>query len=66
MFYSELDDLDLEVLKSKGYTYDTYFPEADEMVAFIINAFMEQKNIICQCAAFRLIYLELWKWIMVI
>lgn len=49
VFYSELDDLDLEVLKSKGYTYDTYFPEADEMAAFIVNAYMEQKNIICQC-----------------
>lgn len=49
VFYSELDDLDLEVLKSKGYTYDTYFPEADKMAAFIVNAYMGQKNIICQC-----------------
>ena len=49
VFYSELDDLDLDVLKRKGYTYDTYFPEVDEMVSFIVKAFMSQKGIICQC-----------------
>ena len=49
VFYSELDDLDLDVLKRKGYTYDTYFPEVDEMASFIVKAFMGQKNIICQC-----------------
>lgn len=49
VFYSELDDLDLEVLGRKGYTYDTYFPEADELAAFIVRSYMERKNIICQC-----------------
>ena len=49
VFYSELDDLDLEVLGRKGYTYDTYFPEADEIAAFIVKSYMERKNIICQC-----------------
>ena len=49
VFYSELDDLDLDVLKRKGYTYDTYFPEVDEMASFIVKAFMSQKDIICQC-----------------
>ena len=49
VFYSELEDLDLEVLKRKGYTYDTYFPEADDMAAFIVRAYADGKNIICQC-----------------
>ena len=45
----KLEDLDLEVLKRKGYTYDTYFPEADSMAMFITKAYMDGKNIICQC-----------------
>lgn len=45
----KLEDLDLEVLKRKGYTYDTYFPEADDMAMFITKAYMDGKNIICQC-----------------
>ncbi|MCR4643831.1 MAG: hypothetical protein K5695_00275 [Oscillospiraceae bacterium] len=49
VFYSELDDLDPEVLEAKGYTYDTYFPEADEIAMFIIKAYMNGKDIICQC-----------------
>ena len=49
VFYSELEDLDLEVLKCKGYTYDTYFPEADNRAMFITKAYMDRKNIICQC-----------------
>jgi len=49
VFYSELDDLDLEVLRQKGYTYDTYFPEADDMAAFIIRALAAGMDIICQC-----------------
>ena len=49
VFYSELDDLDLDVLKSKGYTYDTYFPEAPDIAAFIYNAYNSGMDIICQC-----------------
>ena len=49
VFYSELEDLDLEVLKRKEYTYDTYFHEADDMAAFIVSAYADGKNIICQC-----------------
>ena len=44
VFYSELDDLDLDVLKRKGYTYDTYFPEADDIAAFIYHVYDIQKN----------------------
>lgn len=49
VFYSELEDLDLEVLNRKGYTYDTYFPEADAMAMFIVRAQADGKDIICQC-----------------
>lgn len=49
VFYSELDDLDLEVLKERGYTYDTYFPEADEIAQFIYEAYNSGMDIICQC-----------------
>ena len=44
VFYSELEDLDLEVLKRKGYTYDTYFPEADDMAAFIVRAYADAQK----------------------
>lgn len=49
VFYSELDDLDLEVLKDRGYTYDTYFPEADEIAEFVYHAYSSGMDIICQC-----------------
>lgn len=49
VFYCEVDDLDLDYLKDKGYTYDTFFPEADDMAAFIVKAYMDGKDIICQC-----------------
>lgn len=49
VFYSELDDLDLEVIKRKGLTYNTYFPEADDMAEFIYNAYNNGMDIICQC-----------------
>lgn len=49
VFYSELDDLDLDVLRRKGYTYDTYFPEAPDIAAFIYHAYNRGMDIICQC-----------------
>jgi hypothetical protein len=49
VFYSELDDLDLPVLKRRGYTYETYFPEADDMAAFILRAYRDGMDLICQC-----------------
>ena len=49
VFYCEVDDLDLDYLPKKGYTYETYFPEADDMAAFIVRAYADGKNIICQC-----------------
>lgn len=49
VFYSELDDLDLEVIKRKGLTYDMYFPEADSIAEFIYHAYNNNMDIICQC-----------------
>ena len=49
VFYSELDDLDLEVLRDNRYTYDTYFPEADEIASFVCQTRKSGMNIICQC-----------------
>lgn len=49
VFYSELDDLDLDVLRHKGYTYDTYFPEVFDIAAFIYRAYDRGMDIICQC-----------------
>lgn len=49
VFYSELDDLDLDVLCDKGYTFETYFSEADDMAKFIYKAYNSGMDIICQC-----------------
>jgi hypothetical protein len=49
VFYCEVDDLDLDYLTKKGYTYETYFPEADDLAKFIVKAVSENKNIVCQC-----------------
>lgn len=49
VFYCEVDDLDLDYLPEKGHTYETYFPEADDLAKFIVKAVNENKNIICQC-----------------
>lgn len=49
VFYCEVDDLDIDSLPEKGYTYDSYFPEAVELAEFINNAYRNGKDIICQC-----------------
>ena len=49
VFYCEVDDLDLDYLSEKGYTYDSYFPEVTELAEFINKAYRDGKDIICQC-----------------
>lgn len=49
IMYIELDDLELDELSGAGYSYDTFFPEADETAEFIIDAYNSGMNIICQC-----------------
>ena len=49
VFYCEVDDLDLDYLPEKGYTYDSFFPEAVELAEYINKAYCDGKDIICQC-----------------
>lgn len=49
VFYCEVDDLDLDYLPEKGYTYDSYFPETTELAAYINKVYRDGKDIICQC-----------------
>ena len=49
VFYCEVDDLDLDYLPEKGYTYDSFFPEAAELAEYINKAYRDGKDIICQC-----------------
>lgn len=49
VMYIEIDDLEIGDLKEEGYTYDTFFPEVNEAAEFIIDAYKNGMNIICQC-----------------
>ncbi len=49
VFYCELDDLDLDYMPEKGYTYETFFPDVDDLAEFIYEAYQNGKDIICQC-----------------
>lgn len=44
-----LHDLDPEALEDFGLTIETYFPEADDLAAFIYKAKEDGLDIICQC-----------------
>ena len=35
VFYCEVDDLDLDYLPEKGYTYESFFPETPELAEYI-------------------------------
>lgn len=49
VFPVAIHDIDLEVLPKYGLTYDAYFPETDDLAAFIYSAYNEGLDIICQC-----------------
>lgn len=49
VFPVELYDIDRSVLMDYGLTYDTYFPEADQLAEFIYQAVEDGLDIICQC-----------------
>lgn len=42
-------DIDIEILEDFGLTFETYFPEAQEIAKFIKNAVNDGLDIICQC-----------------
>ena len=49
VFYVGIPDIDIEILAHYGYTYDTYFSEADELAKFILDAREKGMDVICQC-----------------
>ena len=44
-----LHDIDIEILGEYGLTYDTYFPEAQALAAFIRKVNDDGNDILCQC-----------------
>ena len=49
VFTVAVHDIDIEILKDFGLTFDTYFPEAKELATFIKQAVNDGLDIICQC-----------------
>lgn len=49
IFYVCIHDIDIEVLEDFGLTFETYFPEVDELADFIIQSEKDGLDIICQC-----------------
>ena len=49
VFYIGVPDIDIEILADYGYTYESYLSEADELAKFILEAKLNDLDIICQC-----------------
>lgn len=49
VFYVPLCDIDIEILSDYNLTYETYFPEVEELAKFVYDAVEKRYNIICQC-----------------
>lgn len=49
VFQVAIHDIDLAVLPKYNLTYDTYFPEADDLASYIYTAKTEGLDIFCQC-----------------
>lgn len=49
VFYVCVHDIDIDSLEEYGFTLETFFPEADELAKFIIQAQRAGLEIICQC-----------------
>lgn len=49
VFYIPLRDIDIEILPDYNLTYETYFPEVEELAKFIYDAVENHYDIICQC-----------------
>lgn len=44
-----IHDIDIDILEEYDLTFDTYFPEANLLAAYIKNAYNDGLDIICQC-----------------
>lgn len=49
VFLVGIHDIDIEILNEYGLTYDTYFPEVNELSRFIYDSIDNGLDIICQC-----------------
>ena len=49
VFYIGVPDIDIEILADYGYTCESYLAEADELAKFILEAKLNDLDIICQC-----------------
>lgn len=49
VFKIQLHDIDLEILGDYSLTYETYFPEVNDLAEFIYKAKKDGLDIICQC-----------------
>ena len=49
VFQVALHDIDFDILDMFGLSYDTYFPEADRLAEFILEAEADGMDFICQC-----------------
>lgn len=49
VFPVAIHDIDIEILSDFGLTFETYFPEANDLAHYIIKSVSEGYDIICQC-----------------
>lgn len=49
VFQIAVHDIDFEILKDYGLTYDTFLPESDQLASFIYESKKKKMDIICQC-----------------
>ena len=49
VFYLCIPDIDIEILGSYGYTFDSYMENAPELADFIFSTKARGLDIICQC-----------------
>ena len=49
VFMAAVHDIDIEILGDYGLTYETYFPEVNQLADFVLNAERPGLDIICQC-----------------
>ena len=49
VFTVPIYDIDLEILEDYGLTFESYFPEVNELADFIHKAVADGMDLICQC-----------------
>ena len=49
LFQVAVNDIDIEVLSEYGFTFESFFTEAEELAQFIKDAYGKNMDIICQC-----------------